>query len=613
MDPIIRKAKSLITDALVDLYPSASGKMPAVMVMPASPKLEVPADYTCTTAMALSKILSQLPPVEDLPSLKLSPIQVAESLASYLKEKPSNFGDIFEGVTVTKPGFVNFQVKREYAQGSIMSIAKIGVELNHDGGELVIVDYSSPNIAKEMHVGHLRSTIIGDCITRLLKYANYRVLSLNHVGDWGTQFGMLIALLFDRFGEDYTKFTNEIKDLQAFYKESKKRFDEDEDFKKRSYEMVVRLQSKDDKIYEAWNRICDVSRRELNIIYNRLGVRDLVERGESFYQQYMVDVVKDLESRGLLVEDEGRKLLWANEVRKANEIPLTIVKTDGGFTYDTSDLAAVRQRVQEEKASRIIYVVDNGQAVHFQTIFAAARRVGYVEPYVRLEHVGFGLVLGEDKKKFKTRSGDTVKLAELLDEGLQRSRSKLLEKNRQEELSDEEMKAAQEAIAYGCIRYADLSRDRNKDYVFSFDQMLEDKGNTAVYLLYSLTRIRSIKRKADLGSIEEVLKRRNAELGSDVPLNLDHERELKLAKFLLRFPDIILQCIDDLLFHLLCNYLYELSSVFTEFYETCYCIEKNSESGDTKIHLDRIILCEVTAAVMDKGLTLLGLKTLSRM
>lgn len=613
MEPIIKRAKNLIDDALVSLYPQAKGKIPVVMVMPASPKLEVAADYTCTTAMALSKILSQLPQADGSPSLKLNPMQVAESLAGYLETKLPRFGEAFEGITVTKPGFVNFLVRGEFARESIMNIAKIGVELKHEGGSLVIVDYSSPNIAKEMHVGHLRSTIIGDCVTRLLRYANYKVLGLNHVGDWGTQFGMLLALLFDRFGEDYAKFTSEIKDLQTFYKDAKKRFDEDEDFKKKSYDMVVRLQSKDDKIYEAWNRICDVSRREFNIIYNRLGVKDLVERGESFYQKYMVDVVKDLESRGLLVEDEGRKLLWPNEVRKKNEIPLTIVKSDGGFTYDTSDLAAVRQRAQEEKAERILYVVDNGQAVHFQTIFAAARRIGYVDSAVKLEQVGFGLVLGEDKKKFKTRSGDSVKLADLLDEGLQRSKAKLLEKNRQEELNEAEMKAAQEAVAYGCIRYADLSRDRNKDYVFSFDQMLEDKGNTAVYLLYSLTRIRSIKRKADLGSIEEILKKRAAELGESAPLKLDHEREIKLAKFLLRFPDIILQCIDDLLFHLLCNYLYELSSVFTEFYESCYCIEKNNESGDIKIHLDRIILCEVTAAVMDKGLTLLGLKTLDKM
>lgn len=615
MEPIVKRAKLLFERAILDAYPQVAGKCPVVMIMPASPKIEVPADYTCTSPMALGKILAQLPQPDGTPAAKLTPIQIAETIAKCLSEGnlKDDFQVSYEGVTVTKPGFVNFLLKKDYACDQVMNLLKSsGVNINHKGTGRVIVDYSSPNIAKEMHVGHLRSTVIGDCVARLLEYANYDVLRLNHIGDWGTQFGMLLALLFERFGDDYTKFTSEISNLQTFYKDAKKRFDEDEEFKKRSYETVVLLQSKDSRAIEAWKHICDISRREFSTIYERLGIDNLLERGESFYHDYMKLVVEDLEKRELLVEEDGRKLLWASDSRKQNDIPLTIVKSDGGFTYDTSDLAAIRQRVQEEKGTRILYVADNGQAVHFQTVFAAARKVGYAGENVKLEHVGFGLVLGEDKKKFKTRSGDTVKLSELLDEGLQRSKAKLIEKNRQDELSEEELRAAEEAVAYGCIKYADLSRDRNKDYVFSFDQMLEDKGNTAVYLLYSLTRIRSIKRKANLGSVEDVLKRRELELGSSTSLNLTHEREIKLAKYILRFPDIVLQCIDDLLFHLLCNYLYELSGFFTDFYEACYCIERSGDQ-DVKIHLDRILLCEATAAVMDKGLTLLGLKTLSRM
>jgi len=613
MDQVIKSAKLMIERAILDSYPQVAGKCPPVMIMPASPKIEVPADYTCTTAMALGKCLSLMSQPGATAGPKLNPIQVAETLADCLTKGTlkDEFSRSFEGVTVTKPGFVNFVLRKDYVCEQVMNLIRNGVTIRHQGHGRVIVDYSSPNIAKEMHVGHLRSTIIGDCIARLLEYANYDVLRLNHVGDWGTQFGMLLALLSERFGNDYVKFTSEISNLQAFYKDAKKRFDEDEEFKKRSYETVVRLQSKDEKALEAWRHICEISRREFNTIYKRLGVEKLVERGESFYHDHMKQVLSDLESRGLLVEDGGRKLLWASESRKANDIPLTIVKSDGGFTYDTSDLAAIKQRVEEEKGTRILYVADNGQAVHFQTVFGASRRVGYANENVKLEHVGFGLVLGEDKKKFKTRSGDTVKLADLLDEGLQRSMAKLIEKNRQEELSEDEMKAAQEAVAYGCIKYADLCRDRNKDYVFSFDQMLEDRGNTAVYLLYSLTRIRSIKRKADLGCLEDILNRRQTEIGS-LPLQLSHDREMRLAKFLLRFPDVVLQCIDDLLFHLLCNYLYELSGVFTDFYEACYCIEKDGDQA-VKIHLDRILLCEATASIMDKGLTLLGLKTLSRM
>uniref|UniRef100_A0A6G1SMF8 arginine--tRNA ligase n=1 Tax=Aceria tosichella TaxID=561515 RepID=A0A6G1SMF8_9ACAR len=610
MDPIMGQAKLILARAFIEAYPQLVDKCPPPTIMPASAKIEVPADYSCTSPMQLNKLISQFPSAD---GTKTNPIEIAEKVVSVLQSDPE-FCSLFEGLTVTKPGFVNFVIKHQYAGEQIMRLIRAGgsVDIKHAGEGRVIVDYSSPNIAKEMHVGHLRSTIIGDCIARLLEYANYDVLRLNHIGDWGTQFGMLLALLFERFGEDYTKSTEQISNLQNFYKEAKKRFDEDEEFKKRSYETVVLLQSKDPKAIKAWQHICDISRKEFSVIYERLCIEKLVERGESFYHEFMKEVVKDLEERQLLVEDEGRKILWPNEKKGKNDIPLTIVKSDGGFTYDTSDLAALRHRVTEEKGTRIIYVADNGQAVHFQSVFAAARRVGYVPDAVKLEHVGFGLVLGEDRKKFKTRSGDTVRLAELLDEGLQRSMAKLIEKKRQEVLTADEMIAAQEATAYGCIKYADLSRDRNKDYVFSFDQMLDDKGNTAVYLLYSLTRIRSIKRKADLGSVSDVLERRSAELGDDHPFELTHKTEIELAKFLLRFPDIILQCINDLLFHNLCNYLYELSGVFTNFYEACYCIER---SGDTlvKIHLDRILLCEATAFIMDKGLTLLGLKTLSRM
>lgn len=459
MDPIISKAKEIIGVAILDLFPQIEGKCPAVCISPASAKIGVAADYSCSSPCMLGQILSKLPQADGSPAVKQNPMQVAETISEYLVNQESqvgkDFGQLFDHLTVTKPGFVNFELKKELACDRVMSLLSTGsVEIKHEGKGRVIVDYSSPNIAKEMHVGHLRSTIIGDCIARLLEYAHYDVLRLNHVGDWGTQFGMLLALLFERFGDDYEKFTSEISNLQAFYKDAKKRFDEDEEFKKRSYETVVKLQSKDPKCIEAWKRICDVSRREFEIIYNRLGIETnpekpnyLMERGESFYHDHMKNVVSDLESRNLLIEEEGRKLLWPHEPKKPNDIPLTVVKSDGGFTYDTSDLAAVKQRVDEEKGTRIIYVADNGQMVHFQTIFAAARRVGYAQDEVKLEHVGFGLVLGEDKKKFKTRSGDTVKLADLLDEGLQRSMAKLVEKNRQTELTEEEMKAAQEAVA----------------------------------------------------------------------------------------------------------------------------------------------------------------------
>lgn len=605
MDSILRKSKSIIASAVKEAFPDVD--CPPIMILPASVKIEVEADYSCTIAMSLVKLLAKM-------KQNLTGMQIAENIKEKLQESSPAKG-IFENLTVTKPGFINFVVNKDYVNTHLFSVLKAGqVQVEKDprvDDGPVIVDYSAPNIAKEMHVGHLRSTIIGDCAARMLEYAGFKLLRLNHVGDWGTQFGMLLALLFERFGEDHSKFTNEISDLQTFYKEAKKRFDEDEEFKSRSYATVVQLQSKDPVAIAAWQRICDVSRREFSTIYERLGIENLIERGESFYHEGMKKIVEVLKENNWLEEDEGRQILWPNVPKQKNDIPLTIIKSDGGFTYDTSDLAALHQRVFEEKAARIIYVVDNGQAVHFQTLFAAGRRTILAGQNVKLDFVGFGLVLGEDRKKFRTRSGDTIKLSDLLDEGLQRSKAKLIEKNRQAELTEEELKAAQEAVAYGCIKYADLSRDRNKDYVFSFDQMLDDKGNTAVYLLYSLTRIRSIRRNAGFTEINEVITAKQEATGTDT-LDLTHPLELKLAKFVLKFPDIIQQCIDDLQFHLLCNYLYDLSGVFTDFYGACYCIEK---SGDQliKLHYDRILLCEATALVMDKGLTLLGLKTLSRM
>ena len=385
----------------------------------------------------------------------------------------------------------------------------------------VIVDFSSPNIAKEMHVGHLRSTIIGDGICRLLEFLGHDVLRLNHIGDWGTQFGMLIAHLQDEFPNFQTE-SPPISDLMAFYKQSKARFDADEDFKKRAYNCVVKLQAHEPDYLKAWNLICDVSRKEFQKVYDRLDVK-LVERGESFYQDRMKEVVSDLTKKNMLEEDEGRMIMFAPGI----SVPLTVVKSDGGFTYDTSDMAALKQRIEEEQADWLIYVTDAGQATHFQQVFACAEKAGYVQPGVRVDHVGFGVVLGEDKKKFKTRSGDTVRLVELLDEGLKRSKDKLLEKEREKVLSEEELLAAQTNVAYGCIKYADLSHNRNHEYIFSFDKMLDDRGNTAAYMLYAYTRIRSIARTANVTDkqLEEAKKQ---------GLKLEHEKEIKLGKLLLR-------------------------------------------------------------------------------
>ncbi|KAF4529246.1 hypothetical protein B566_EDAN017704 [Ephemera danica] len=315
-----------------------------------------------------------------------------------------------------------------------------------------------------------------------------------------------------------------------------------------------------------------------------------------------------------LEEDEGRKVMWGEGARS---IPLTIVKSDGGFTYDTSDMACIDYRINTEKGDWLIYVTDAGQTTHFEVIQACAKRCGILDPSrVRVDHVGFGVVLGEDKKKFKTRSGDTVKLSDLLDEGLSRALEKLHEKERGKVLSPEELKAAQESVAYGCIKYSDLSHNRNHEYVFSYDKrrnqviqlMLDDKGNTAVYLLYMYTRICSIARNANI--TPEQLQ----EAAKSNPLVLDHEKEWKLVKVLLRFPDVLLKISKELLLHQLCEYLYEISTTFSEFYDNCYCVEKDSKTGEIrKVNIERLLLCDATARVMAQCFHILGLKPVTRM
>lgn len=395
--------------------------------------------------------------------IKLNPREVATKIMEALPKS-----DTISKTEVAGAGFVNVFLDKKFGASAIMNVLKNGVQPPTCDRKRVIVDFSSPNIAKEMHVGHLRSTIIGDSISRFLEFLGHDVLRLNHVGDWGTQFGMLIAHLQDRF-PNYLNVSPPICDLQAFYKESKTRFDSDELFKKRAYACVVKLQSGDNDSLQAWKLICDVSRNEFQKVYDRLDVK-LIERGESFYQKGMEEIVKELADAGFLEEDEGRKIMWGEN---KEGIPLTVVKSDGGFTYDTSDMAAIKQRLHEEKAQWVIYVTDAGQATHFQTIFSCARRAKILDPNShRVDHVGFGVVLGEDGKKFKTRSGDTVKLTELLDEGLKRSLDKLIGKERDKVLSPEELKAAQESVAYGCIKYADLSHNRNNEYIFSFDKVM---------------------------------------------------------------------------------------------------------------------------------------------
>lgn len=577
---------SLFDSSIKSAYPDLQD-CPAI-VMPS--KKDV--GYQVNSVMKIIKVMKEK-------GENLNPKTVAEKLIQHVPNSPA-----IERLEASNAGFINIALSKNFITKQLQNMLVNGIQAESKVRQKIIIDYSSPNIAKEMHVGHLRTTIIGDCLANILEFLGHDVLRINHVGDWGTQFGMLIAHLVEKFPDCLTA-PPPIGDLQVFYKEAKKRFDMEDDFKKRAYACVVKLQSKDKDMIEAWKLICDVSRKEFQQIYDMLGISGLVERGESFYHDLMGEVVSDCESRNLLKEEEGRKLFYSEKT----EVPLTVVKSDGGFTYDTSDLACIKHRAQVDKADRIIYVVDSGQALHLQSIYACAEIAGYYDPKkCRVEHVGFGVVLGEDKKKFKTRSGETVRLKDLLLEGLERAEKKLIEKGRDQELSPEELKQAREAVAIGCIKYADLSHDRKLDYEFSFDRMLDYRGNTAVYLLYTLTRIRSIKRTAN---IEEPTEK----MAGRIEIKLEHEREIKLANYLIRFHEVIAQVAEELFPHVLCSYLYDISVVYSEFYDKCYCIEKYVENGEakTKVNLSRILLCEATAAVLEKGLSLLGIRTLSKM
>ncbi|CAF2517124.1 unnamed protein product [Rotaria sp. Silwood2] len=594
-----------ILDTLIGLFEQAIRK--AFPDDTNLPVLVVPGrqtDYQCNSAMPIAQKLTAA-------GKKMVPTEVAKIIVANLPEH-----GIIGKIEYSGPGFINVTISAELVSGQIRNILLKGVlppnVLNLVGhhesqGEIkkpkVVIDFSSPNIAKEMHVGHLRSTIIGDSLARLLEYVGYDVLRLNHLGDWGTQFGMLIAHLQDIYPEYKTK-SPPISDLLSFYRASKQRFDNDPNFKERAYECVVKLQALDPDIIHAWKLICDVSRQDFEYIYKELDIK-IVDRGESFYQSRMLDVVKELESKNLLKLEEGRKVMFLPDI----DVPLTIVKTDGSFTYDTSDMATIKQRLEEENADWIIYVIDSGQALHMQSIFAGAKLVGWTERNnVRIDHVGFGVVLGEDSKKLKSRSGESIRLRDLLDEGLGRSMAKLKEKDRHNVLTPEELEKAQKSVAYGCIKYADLSHNRNSDYIFSFDRMLDDRGNTAAYLLYAYTRIRSIARTA--GVDHAVLKA----MARDVELNFEiEERELKLAKCIIKYADVFTRVLDELLMHGLCEFMYQLATAFTDFYDRCYCVEKDRTTGEVRLNYRRILLCEATANVLKQCFEILGIQSLDRM
>ena len=537
--------------------------------------------------------------------LKQAPRQIAGAIVEALQADPA-FIDLCLEPQIAGPGFINLTIRPECLAAEVsarLGDPRLGVpEVQSDAA--VVVDFSSPNIAKEMHVGHLRSTIIGDSLARVLEFRGHRVLRLNHVGDWGTQFGMLITHLKQVAPETLnTADAVDLGDLVAFYREAKKRFDEDEAFQTTSREEVVKLQGGDPVSLKAWGLLCDQSRREFQKIYDRLDIR-LSERGESFYNPYLASVLSGLKEAGLLVTDDGAECVFLEGVsgKDGKPLPVIVRKSDGGFNYATTDLAAIRYRFalasDGDGARRVIYVTDAGQANHFAGVFQVAKRANWIPEHGRLEHVPFGLVQGEDGKKLKTRSGDTVRLRDLLDEAVERAeadlRRRLAEEGRSED--DQFIQHAAGTVGLAAVKYADLSQNRITNYQFSFDRMLALQGNTAPYLLYAVVRIAGIARKG--GDLE-------AEAGM---LVFSEPQEWSLVRELLKFDAVIAEVEEELLPNRLCSYLFELSQVFNRFYDQVPVLKAEGQSLPS-----RLALCRLTADTLKAGLGLLGIATLERM
>jgi arginyl-tRNA synthetase len=545
-------------------------------------------DYQANMAMGLSKKLGQ------------QPRAIAQSIVDHL-----DVSEVCEVPQIAGPGFINFTVKPSYLITQLQAMhldSRLGVAVA-EKSQRVVVDFSSPNIAKEMHVGHLRSTILGDCIARVLEFRGHDVLRLNHVGDWGTQFGMLILYLREAYPQALiTADALDLGDLVALYKKAKQRFDEDPEFQEAARKEVVKLQAKDPDTIKAWNLLCDQSRREFQVIYDRLNIQ-IAERGESFYNPYLAAVVDDLRTSGLLVESNGAQCVFLDGFvnREGDPLPLIIQKTDGGYNYATTDLAAIRYRIEIDRTDRIIYITDAGQADHFAQVFQVARLAQWIPAQVEITHVPFGLVLGEDGKKIKTRSGETIKLKELLDEGIDTFgkdlESRLVADQRLE--TPEFIANSAEVVGLSAVKYADLSQNRLSNYAFSYDKMLALQGNTAPYMLYAYARIKGISRKGGIDFDN---------LGDNAQIILNEELELALAKQLLQLSLIITEVERDLLPNRLCQYLFELSQKYNQFYDKHSVLQ-----AEEPIRTSRLILSDLTAKTLKLGLDLLGIPVLERM
>lgn len=541
-------------------------------------------EYQFNGAMALAKILKQ------------KPRDIAEKLVAAVE-----LDDMAEKLEIAGPGFINIHLSADFLAKQIPTLVKdqrLGVDAEVQ--QTIIVDYSAPNLAKEMHVGHLRSTIIGDAVVRVLEFLGHKVIRQNHMGDWGTQFGMLLAHLSDKLAAQEVAETA-LSDLEHFYREAKVRFDEEEGFADRAREYVVKLQSGEAHCMRLWQQFIDVSIAHSEEVYDKLNVTLKRENvmGESAYNPQLAGVIESLREQGLAVEDQGAQVCFIDEMQDKEGKPAAYIvqKSGGGYLYSTTDLAAMKYRSFDLQADRNIIFTDARQALHFKQTEIVGRKAGFSRPETTYEHCPFGMMLGKDGKPFKTRTGGTIKLVELLDEAVERADKLIAERNN--ELSDDERQQVAKIVGIGAVKYADLSKNRTTDYMFNWDSMLSFEGNTAPYLQYAYTRVVSIFRKAGVNA---------ADMDSAILINETQERALAVK--LLQLIESINHVSADATPHVLCGYLYELASLFMTFYEACPILKSDVPE---EVKNSRLMLAAATANTLKIGLGLLGIETLERM
>ncbi|HHR5535637.1 TPA: arginine--tRNA ligase [Klebsiella quasipneumoniae] len=540
-------------------------------------------DYQANGVMAVAK------------KLGMAPRQLAEQVLYHL-----DLNGIASKVEIAGPGFINIFLDPAFLADNVnraLQSERLGVATPQV--QTIVVDYSAPNVAKEMHVGHLRSTIIGDASVRTLEFLGHKVIRANHVGDWGTQFGMLIAYLEKQQQENAGEMA--LADLEGFYREAKKHYDEDEAFAERARSYVVKLQGGDEYFLQMWRKLVDITMSQNQITYDRLNVtltRDDV-MGESLYNPMLPGIVADLKAKGLAVESEGATVVFLDEYKNKEGEPMGVIiqKKDGGYLYTTTDIACAKYRYETLHADRVLYYIDSRQHQHLMQAWTIVRKAGYVPDSVPLEHHMFGMMLGKDGKPFKTRAGGTVKLADLLDEALERARRLVAEKN--PEMSADELENLAKVVGIGAVKYADLSKNRTTDYVFDWDNMLAFEGNTAPYMQYAYTRVLSVFRKA--GIDENAL--------TDAPVVIAEDREAQLAARLLQFEETLSVVAREGTPHVMCAYLYDLAGLFSGFYEHCPILSAESEATRNS----RLKLALLTAKTLKLGLDTLGIETVERM